>query len=167
MKKKCCLECKAFDRPCIFLHCECHPDGNRLVDWETKEKDEFAKKFAYHNLNGGIYHIANQCYEREADCQNIEDYWIERMKLRESALKQELAKVIEGLEKNNTIGNAGGGSSEARCNECGKQEECTCDVYNQALNDVLNLLPYHLSHCPGQIGKQCNEICIDHQKKYG
>jgi len=67
----------------------------------------------------------------------------ETLELFENALsqtEQECDKkwrtLIESNRKNTTIGNIGHGIMG--CKSCGQQEDCKCDGYNQALDDLLN-----------------------------
>lgn len=64
-----------------------------------------------------------------------------------SFLKQSFIRFLENecerlekSKKDTRISNGGygsGGVAYARCTECGGQEDCDCEIYNQALSDTI------------------------------
>jgi len=54
-----------------------------------------------------------------------------------------IIEMVEGRKKDTRISNgrgSTGGVATACCRECGKQEDCVCEEYNTALEDIKTLL---------------------------
>jgi len=54
-----------------------------------------------------------------------------------------IAEEVEKMKKDTRISNgrgSTGGVACAGCSTCGGQEDCCCEMYNQALTDILSLI---------------------------
>ena len=62
--------------------------------------------------------------------------------------REEMVKIIENLKKDTKVINCGtpGGVACPGCAECGGQENCICETYNQALSDILLKLTNNADH---------------------